>query len=340
MIPRDPTRTVYLFGALGRAPYGYMTFAPGGRVTTYDNPAEYKWEHRDGRLVLRSADRRVTSTLRQDPATGVFVPDDVGQHTLSPVLGLGAAPDAARDLPPVLVNTVAKAGTYLVAEALTRAGYRSTDLHLSARFLHDNRGRDPQTIHWDPDAHRVPCDAAAAAALLRPGEFAVAHIDELEQLARIAALKPLTGLRMLNVVRHPASQMVSMYHFKRTRVKPRPRDTVWQAMPPGMDRFRAFAMTHPIDYWLRVSTQITDNFPYLRFEDLRAGRVTPGGADRDLSRLLSRGLTEAIGAQTSTYSGDTGAEERIDLEDPVLRAWLEAEGVYAYADPIWPERAG
>ena len=339
MIPLDPTRTVYLFGTLGRAPYGYMTLAPGSRVTTYQNPAEYGWRLRDGRLELHSADRRVTSTLVQDPATGVFVPDDVGQHTLTPVLGLGPAPEAPRGLPPVLVNTVAKAGTYLVAEALTSAGSRGVDLHLSARFLHDNRGADPDTIHWDPDARRVPCDAAAAAALLSPGEFAVAHIDELEQLHRIARLEPLTGLRMLNVVRHPASQMVSMYHFKRTRVKPKPRDTVWQTMPPGMDRFRAFAMTHPIDYWLRFSAQITDNFPYLRFEDLRAGHAPAAGAGRKLSRLLTKGLKTAVGAKTSTLSDDTGTRERIDLDDPAIRAWLEAEGVFAYADPIWPETA-
>ena len=339
MIPLDPARTVYLFGALGQAPYGYMTFAPGGQVTTYDNPAERRWSFREGVLTFRARLGRATSTLVQDPATGVFVPGDLGQHTLTPVLGLGPAPDAPRGLPPVLVNTVAKAGTYLVAEALARVGYRAVDLHLSSRFLHDNRGADPDTIHWDPDSRRVPCDAAAAAALLRPGEFAVAHIDQLDQLRRIAGLRRLTGLRMLNVVRHPASQMVSMYHFKRTRVKPQPRDLVWQAMPPGMDRFRAFAMTHPIDYWLQFSAQITDNFRYLRFEDLRAGRAPSAGAGRTLSKLLTTGLKTAVGAKTSTLSDGTGVRERIDLEDPAIRAWLEAEGVFAYADPIWPEQA-
>lgn len=339
MIPSDPTRTVYLFGALGRAPYDYMTFAPGGRITSYDNPAERGWSFREGVLTLRSASGRVTSTLVQDPDSGAFVPGDMGQHTLSPVLGLGPAPERARHLPPVLVNTVAKAGTYLVAEALVRAGYRAVDLHLSSQFLHDNRGVDPDTIHWDPDTRRVPCDAAAAASLLRPGEFAVAHIDELLQLRRIKWLRPVTGLRMLNVVRHPARQMVSMYHFKLTRVKPQPRDLVWQAMPPGMDRFRAFAMTHPIDYWLRFSSQITENFRYLRFEDLREGRAPVKGAGAKLSRLLTQGLKEAVGAKTSTFSGDAGARERVDLDDPAIRAWLAAEGVDAYADPIWPEQA-
>ncbi len=325
------TRTVFLFGVLGRAPYGYMTFGPDGRIRGYNNPMEYSYSFEDGVLSIYSVEGKRTSTLVESKSHPMlFLPAGLGSHTLEPVFSLGALPVSDRKLPPVFVNTVAKAGTYLVAQALREEGYRPLDLHLSSHFFHDNRGVPESEIHWDPNTRRVSCEASVIAGLIRPGEFMVGHVDDLDQLRRIADL----GLEMINVVRHPYGQMRSMLTFKLHKTKPKPEDLIWHSME-GLDQFKAFMLTHPAAYWLQFSRQITDHFPYLRFEDLTAGRVPAGSVSEPLRELLECGLKTAIGKKTSTYMAGVKAGEASYFEDPAIATYLQTIGVADYAAKFW-----
>lgn len=328
------TRTVFLFGAMGHGPYGFMTFGTDGTITTYDNPNEAFYRHQDGVLTFLDSNHAPTSALAplaDQPL--VFRPHGLGKHYLEPVLSLPPAVTPARpDLPPVLVNTLPKSGTYMVAQALKDAGFAQYGLHLSAAFLHDNRGVPSEEIHWNPNDRALPVPASAAAALLREGEFMVGHIDSPEELRRIQQL----GVEVLNVVRSPYSQILSMMKFRLKKVKPTEKDLVWHSME-GAEQLKAFVISHPLDYWLSFSRMLTDNFPYLRFEDLRQGRITEGGTSPELAALLAHGLQTAIGKRTSTLMQETPQEQLDALKDPSIWAYLDSLGMHEYANSIWPD---
>lgn len=338
----DLTRSVFLFGAMGHGPHGYITFAEDGRVTTYQNRNEAFYRYEEGVLSFLNDTGSVTSTLA--PLEGhplCFRPhgNGIGSHYLEPVLTLAptqppadAATDLPTDRPPVLINTLPKSGTYMAAQALLDIGYTQVDLHLSAHFLHDNRGVPQDEIHWSPNERALPIPARAAVALLKPGEFMVGHIDSPEELRAIQRMP----VQLLNIVRTPYSQILSMMKFRQKKVKPTPKDLVWHSLT-GMAQLKAFVISHPVDYWLSFSQMITEEFPFLRFEDLRQGRVTPDGADGPMAALLERGLHTAIGKRTSTLMTQTPDHQIDALRDPVIWDYLGSLGMHDYATRIWPE---
>lgn len=331
------TRTIFMFGVVGRAPHGWLTLSPNGRICGYQHPMEYSYHYEDGVLSFLSAEGAVTSSFTESNAHPfLFLPGDVGQHALEPVFTLGplTVPEDAtkRDLPPVFVNTMAKAGTYLIAEALRLVGYRPLDLHLSSNFFHDNRGVSAEHMHWNPDTRRTNCIASTVATLIRSGEFAVGHVDDLQQLRKLNEL----DIEVVNAIRHPYGQLRSMMTFRGSKTKPKPKDLIWQSMI-GLDQFKAFLMMHPIEYWLNFSRQITDNFCFVRFEDLRQGVVPEGAVSPRLKKLLAEGLKKAIGTKTSTYmEGQREGEDSYFL-DPVVARYLEMVGAKHYGDTFWPE---
>jgi hypothetical protein len=328
------TRSVFLFGAVDRGPYGYMTFSEDGKITTYENSNEATYcLNADGILSFLDTNGVVTSTLA--PLSGnslAFRPHQIGRHYLEPVLTLAPPPTTRVDLPPVMLNTLPKSGTYMVAQALQDVGYTPVDLHLSSQFLHDNRGIPPEEIHWSPDERALPIPARAAASLLRPGEFMVGHIDSSEELRALQRLP----LRLLNVVRNPYSQILSMMKFRHHKVKPTEKDLIWQSLT-GLEQVKAFVISHPVDYWLSISRTITSEFPYLRFEDLRQGRVARSATDAEMVNILSQGLKTAIGKRTSTLMRATPKEQFVDLKDPTIWAFLGSLGMHDYAQSIWPD---
>ena len=252
------------------------------------------------------------------------------RHYLEPALQLGPQQTLINDLPAVLVNTLAKSGTYLIAEALVAAGYRSLDLHLSSDFLHDNRGVDMNNIHWNPSERAVTCSASAVASIVGPGEFVVGHIDSIEELRKIDR----SHVELINVVRNPFDQILSMLTFKVHKTKPKPSDLIWRSMD-GLDQFKAFLLAHPVDYWLDFSRRITENFEFLKFEDLRDGRVVSRSLSPKVTSGLETGLSSALGKKTSTNMGGLREAKADYFEDESVTAFLDSLGVTAYAQEHW-----
>lgn len=327
----EVTRTVFLFGRIGHGPYGFMTFAPDGKVMTYENQNEASYRYADGMLTLCDANGHETTHLKESPQRRLsFLPLADGWHYLEPVFSLGAPP-ALSDLPPVVVNTAAKAGTYMVAEALKEAGYKSLDLHLSSGFFHDNRGVAAKDMHWDPNERSVPCSASSIASLLRPGEFVLGHIDSLEELRKIDRMPA----ELIHVIREPRSQMLSMFTFKPRKVKPKPTDLIWQSMT-GLDRFKAFLISFPAAYWLDFCRQITENFRFLRYEDLRQGVVSDAVGNPVVQSLLEKGLKTAVGKETSTYMGEDSDGDRAYFEVAEIVTYLDQMGISEFSRQHWP----
>lgn len=325
------TRTVFLFGAVGKGPYGYMTFGVDGRIKVYENSNEHAYSYEDGVLTFYDINGVETSTLIESSAAPLhFRPHTLGTHYLEPVLQLGPQQAPSKDLPAVVINTLAKSGTYLVAEALIASGYTSLDLHLSSDFVHDNRGVDMDDIHWNPPERAVTCSASALASIVGPGEFVVGHIDSVDELRKIDR----SEVALINVVRNPFDQIQSMLTFKIHKTKPKPSEVIWRSME-GLDRFKAFLLAHPVDYWLDFSRRITENFPFIKFEDLREGRVSTDALSPQLAANLQTGLALALGKKTSTNMGGLREAEVDYFKDESIMTFLDSLGVTAYTRQHW-----
>lgn len=325
------TRTVFLFGSVGQGPYGYMSFGNDGRIKVYENSNEHSYSYEEGVLTFYDINGVMTSTLVESAADPLhFRPHTLGMHYLEPVLRLEPLQAKNSDKPAVVVNTLAKSGTYLVAEALISEGYRPLDLHLSSNFLHDNRGVGMNEIHWNPTERAVTCSASAVTSIIGPGEFVVGHIDSVEELRKIDR----SHVELINVVRNPFDQIQSMLAFKIHKTKPKPSDVIWRSMD-GLDRFKAFLLAHPVDYWLDFSRRITENFAFLKFEDLHDGRVLSQTLSPHLILDLETGLSSALGKRTSTNMGGLREAKEDYFKDESVALFLDALGVLAYAQTHW-----
>ncbi|MBV7377764.1 sulfotransferase domain-containing protein [Maritimibacter dapengensis] len=325
------TRSVYLFGSVTHGPYGLMTFSPRGRVTTRYHANEYKYGIDGDVLSLMRADGTVTSRMKLDADGRHFVPHDGPGHYLTPQLALDPA-EGTSLMPPVFVNTLPKAGTYLVAKALSNIGYQSLDLHVMDSVVHDNRGVDEADIHFDPWSRELPVSARAVAALIRRGEFAVGHLSDQHEMQAFANQR----VRLINVIREPRSMLLSFFTFVQAKVKPSAEQELWAGMD-GIDAFKAFLLCQPIDRWLGQTQTMAEHFDCLRYEDLKAGKVARKAVGTALSTKLGGGLKSALGQKTATFiEGDRDASHEW-FRDPQIAAYLEARGVNDVSRAYWPE---
>lgn len=335
MTPRERlVRTVWLFGSVKKGPYGAMTFAPNGDVTTRHEPNEHKWalSADASRLMLLNTVGEVTCELAPGPVGGWLPVGGFFQHFLHPMLALGPPPQGARKLPPVFINTVPKAGTYLMARAFEQVGYGNTHLHVMDNYLHDNRGVPENEIHWEPDLRKVVVPAEGVAALLRAGEFAVGHVEALKTILAIEA----AGVRVINIAREPRAQLLSMFVFLRQKVKPTPDAALWQSME-GLDAFKAFLGSSHIRRWIGQTRVMVEHGPLLRFEDLRAGEVSADVVGRAMARKLSKGLAASLGQQTSTLLARDPGETAGFTDDPAVVRFLDDLGAMELSRRYWPE---
>jgi hypothetical protein len=175
------SRTVYRFGCVDEGHFGHVVLGPFDDVRCYVHPNESRYVLENGLLRFISATGLESSRLIWHEAANAFLsPEPPGLYLL-PVLSL-SKPDPCERLGRIVVNTIPKAGTYLVDRVFRNIGYRSTKIHLSSHFLDDNRLHHEDDIHRAPHTRRRNCPASAFAELLAPGEYAVGHIADQNQL--------------------------------------------------------------------------------------------------------------------------------------------------------------
>lgn len=326
------TRTAYWCGPIGRSVAGPVSFAPDGRVTGRDDPAMVRYRlGEDGDLTLLSQADEETAVL-QPIAGGGFGPRRGAAHFLHPIVSLDAAPVPARPLPRVFINTSPKAGTYLLARALEIAGFTNDHLHVMDDFFDDNRGVPAEDIHWQPGLRRQACPARVAASLIRPGTFMVGHLYTAQAIQSVAA----EGVTVLNVVRDPRTQIVSMHAFKKAKVKPSPADQIWQSMT-GLDAFKAFLISQPLRLWVRQTRQMLKQDNVLQFDALKRGEFSCNAFDQTLNQQITAALQQALGSRTSTYLPRTDDPTSGYLNDPAVTAYLTETGVLKLARKHWPD---
>ena len=316
MLPAIAHRTVYRFGSFETDHFGYLTLDSDDSVKGYSNPNErrYAFDGNELRFLTESGD--VTSTLKWQPGANAFLPACRRQFFLLPVLALPKSPPS-RWTQRIIVNTVPKAGTYLIDHALESIGFNKLEFHVGSEILHDNRGVDMDKVHWDPDARLILCPARSFAAIMGPGEFAVGHIGSLEELKSIRE----SGVHLINCVRDLRKVLKSYYNFKKNNVRSvSPADDLWRRLPTEKGGFESFLIQFAdldVKFVRHMASLMADNFPdRIGFEEIVSGefseasrttldRIEPGFADE-----FCHQCTASVGQKTSTYSGEpkTGAD--------------------------------
>ncbi|MDA7966336.1 hypothetical protein [Ruegeria sp.] len=242
----------------------------------------------------------------------------------------------------MLVNTIPKAGTYLAALALENAGYSSKQLHLSDRFLHDNRSVPEDQIHWNPDSRRVNYRADYAASILDEGEFCVGHVSRQRVLDRAAAY----NVHVLNIVRDPITQIWSFYRFQQKKTKPTPHSSLWRTMVAD-DGFKGYLLSIDMNLLLKHAKTLMSNGPFFCFEDMKQGKFIERALDPNtikprntvmaqqrarVIRDVETGLASAVGKKTSTYIPKSENDKQSSLEDSAVVAFFDACGLTAASE--------
>ena len=179
-----------------------------------------------------------------------------------------------------------------------------------------------EEMHRDPRGLVLPAPAGAIAHLLRPGEMVVGHVDDHAQLDEAAR----AGVTLLHAVRDLRDVLVSLYHFKRTKVAPfSPADALWRGLDPqpGFAAFLLHFAERDIAHISRMAEIILARpEPVLRFEDLLHGNVPPGLPIEGLGQALR----DVQGQPNSTFSG---RDRAISLWSGTAEEFFAASGLKA-----------
>jgi hypothetical protein len=339
MLEQKLTECIFSFGDYNSHLFGHLTLSANGRVEGYRNEREQRWRFVNDQLqFLLGETNIVTSTLRAVQDTPLILHGSstadwnrlhlVELFSLRSLHSMPGDPDR----PPLLINSVPKAGTYWLRSAFLQLGWRPTDLHLGNNSIDDNRGLgDDPRIHRSPWVRRTEMAPGLLAASLPRGSVSVGHISDgkiIEDLTN-------RGVAMVQLIRDPRDVLVSLYHFKMNAVDlTQDRDPHWRQASDGRSRFLGFLACY-IEPELREMARAYRCFgeqhsiPTLMYEDLRAGRIDPG-LEEHLAPLLGSRTTLADlrqsvratrGQTTSTLrtSSDQEAKEILALAQAYVK---------------------
>jgi hypothetical protein len=172
---------------------------------------------------------------------------------------------------PVLVVSLPKSGTYLVAELLKALGRRSTEMHLAEQAYSDYRGADLGEARRNPDrfARREPLSESLTR--IQPGEFAVGHLPYKAETVQATA-----PFKRLYLTRDLRSALISYMRFLHSTGRRGAEQMAWYPIPDVKERLLMFLLTtapsllkwhyEPMVGWSQL-----DGITPVSFEDLTAG---------------------------------------------------------------------
>lgn len=208
-------RTVYKFGILSTGHFGDMILQTDGRVGVYRHPNEFAYRISDGFLEFLSESGDITSRLKHVPEGNCFLMDG-NELYLLPVVTLGPPPAKPRWPARVMINSIPKSGTYYMSRVMRDLGFVDTGLHAASDAFTDHRNIADALKHYDIRPRIRTCAARALTAIMRPGEFILAHLHTPEEWRAIRAQNTV----IINMVRDLRNVLVSYFHFSKTKVKP------------------------------------------------------------------------------------------------------------------------
>lgn len=232
----------------------------------------------------------------------------------------------------VMVVSMPKAGTYLMARLLDRLGFVDTELHLGEAVLTDYRGLPIEEKRGAGFRDRViHLPVTLSAGLVASGQFAVGHLPHTPTVR-----EALAGFRTIVLIRNPYDAVVSRLRF-RVESGREPPETPWVRMTPGpaqtlaylhhVGRERVLGSIASLAGWLDEPGVCVVSFEQLtaghgdeRRRTLAALGAFVDAACTDIERLF---LDEVLDRPTPTLSSQrTRTRDYLDAEvEGLLRSW-------------------
>ncbi len=303
---------VYVFGSPCDQFYGTMVFLPDGSIAGYSQPNEARWALDGDVLTFFNVLGEPTSRLRRDGGSGCWLGTPVNSKwplALIPIMR-HQRPNSNLSLPPVLINSIPKSGTYFAKSVFAELGWRPVRLHLSGSSVVDDfRDVDEKDMHVELN-HKFNCPMGCVAAILKPGDLVTGHIGPLDEVEALRA----RNVMVLSMVRNLRNVLVSLCNFKLQKVRPTSLgDRLWREVADAerFTSFLAFYAEKDIEFIKYMATQFLRDpqARRVRFEDMLDGRVSTELAARldaaspGLSMRFSSAVEKRVRTQNSTYSG-------------------------------------
>lgn len=333
MTPADQERifrTVYLVGTSNGRILGRVVLGRDGQVKPRIGRNDIGIALTHEGLWVEPSSGLPTTHMTYAPDANIFHSTGYDRAYLVPITEF--APRQPRpDLPKLIVNSIPKSGTYFMEAALSSLGLAPLNVHLAGSYFHDNRGIAASDIHAAPYTRHVEAPTGLVAHAMLPGEMAVGHIDDQEQLDEAVA----AGATLLHCVRDLRDILISYYHFMRKSVRPRnAADDMWRTQhgAAGLAAFLVYTEERDMAFVAQMARGILSrNEPILRYEDMVTGNLP---ADVVAALTASGGLTDvaltsafrgAYGQETSTWSG--GTRDRDELWSADVEHYFQQTGL-------------
>ncbi len=312
-IPEQIFRTVWRWGSPADRFYGHMVLKPGGEIYGYSHPNEHRWSYSEGILCFHDQSGAVSRSLRYYSDANCFLGAAEGKKwpfCLMPVI-VNSAPEKSLGevLPPVVINTMPKSGTYLLEAAFRDAGWFPSRVHMASYAQDDYRGLADDAVHRVPADSRIDCPADVFASTLPCGVFAVGHIGEADMVSKIRAL----DVPVISCVRNLRDVIVSTWRFKLKKVAPVDlQDALWRNASgnQSLDLFILTYIERDIGFCGNIAKMMMadESAVMLRYEEIVQG-VLPAnfgslGRLSEYAENITEKLLSQVGKSNPTYSGE------------------------------------
>jgi Sulfotransferase domain len=231
----------------------------------------------------------------------------------------------------ILVVSLPKAGTYLVAEVLKALGYGWTGMHLAEKAYSDYKGADLDEARNNPGRFARHELLEQSLSRIGAGEFAVGHLP-----CKAEIISATASFKRLYLTRDLRTALISYMRFMQATGRFGAKDLPWYPIPDPRQRLARFlATTAPnllarlyagLSGWLQMPAVM-----HVRFEDLMHDPETALGVVESIAAFLgvascdpSDILQKSLASQTITKS--EGLTRLDDYWSPEAEAQFVAIG--------------
>jgi hypothetical protein len=138
----------------------------------------------------------------------------------------------------VLVVSIPKSGTYLMAELLKALGYASTGMHLAETAYSDYKGVDLEEARTHPGRFARTEPLSQSLSRIKAGEFAVGHLPCKNEI-----VDATSAFKRFYLTRDLRTALISYMRFMRTTGRMGAKEMRWHSMADPQERLIHFLAT-------------------------------------------------------------------------------------------------
>jgi sulfotransferase family protein len=205
----------------------------------------------------------------------------------------------------VLVVSIPKAGTYLMAEVLKALGYGWTGMHLAEAAYSDYKGADLDDARENPGRFARSEPLRQSLSRIRAGEFAVGHLPCKAEVIVFTA-----SFRRLYLTRDLRSALISYMRFLQVTGRMGAKESSWYSISDPKERLLNFLTTSAPQLLVGLYNDLTGwlhvpGVMHVRFEDLVHDPETAVRVVKSVAEFLGDPAGDARGVLSRSLASET-----------------------------------